>query len=51
VAYSLDIVAGLIEEEGTIVVGVVVRTDTRGTVVLGTSLDGSSVECVDSGTI
>lgn len=51
VAHSLDVVAGLIKEEGTVVVGVVVRTDTRGTIVLGTSLDGGSVERVDSGTV
>lgn len=50
-AHSLNIIASWVDEEGAIVVGVVMRTNSRSTIILGPSLNSCGMECVDRSTV
>ena len=47
VANGLDVVAVGTNNEGAIVVGMIVRAETRGAVVFAAGFDGSMVELID----
>ncbi len=50
-ADGLNVVASRVDEEGPVVVGMIIRPDPRGTVVLGPGLESGGMEFIDRGSV